>query len=105
VRHAAALQESAEESAMELRQDVSAPIDPAHALRGVLRAHGLDVADFEFEEPESSLGQLLGSSGAILSVRRRSTGEERLYATGNDSAWLGAFMMDLGCGHFGAQAA
>jgi|KBSSwiStaDraftv2_1062776.scaffolds.fasta_scaffold1679659_2 hypothetical protein len=87
---------------MELRHDVAAPIDPVNALRGVLRAHGLDVADFEFEEHESSLVELLGSSGAILAVRRRSTGEERLYAIGHDSAWLGAFMMDLGSGHFGA---
>ena len=37
---------------MELRHDVAAPIDPVNALRGVLRAHGLDVADFEFEEHE-----------------------------------------------------
>jgi hypothetical protein len=35
-------------------------------------------------------------------VRCRSTGEERLYATGADSAWLGAFMLDLGAGHFAA---
>jgi len=87
---------------MELRQDTTTRIDPATALRGVLRAHGLDAADFEFEEHESSLVELLGSSGAILAVRRRSTGEERLYAIGSDSAWLGAFMMDLGSGHFGA---
>ena len=90
---------------MELRQVATPRVEPAHALRGVLRAHGLDVADFEFEEHESSLVQLLGSSAAILSVRRRSTGEERLYAIGNGSAWLGDFMMDLVSGHFGARTA
>jgi hypothetical protein len=39
-----------------------------------------------------------------MAVRCRSTGEERLYASGPDSAWLGAFMMDLGSGHFGTLA-
>ena len=86
---------------MELRQDATVPIDPVNALRSVLRAHGFDVADFEFEQHESSLSGLLGGAGGILAVRRRSTGEERLYATGADSAWLGAFVMDLGSGHFG----
>lgn len=97
------LEQLTEESAMELRQDVmAAPIDLVNALRSVLRAHGFDVADFEFEEHESSLAGLLGGMERILAVRRRSTGEERLYATGADSAWLGAFMLDLGSGHFGA---
>ena len=72
------------------------------ALHSLLRAHGLDVDNFEFEEHEASgLMDLLDGSGRILAVTCRSTGEERLYATGVDSAWLGAFMMDLGSGHFG----
>ena len=86
---------------MQLRPVATSPIDPVSALRSVLRAHGLDAGDFEFEEYDSSLGGLLGGAGGILAVRRRSTGEERLYATGVESAWLGAFMMDLGSGHFG----
>ena len=59
------------------------------------------VEDFEFETHESGFQELFGGGG-ILAVRCRSTGEERLYATGADSAWLGAFMMDLGAGHFAA---
>ena len=82
------------------------PNGSVRALHSLLRAHGLDVANFEFEEHQSSgLMDLLGSSGGgILAVKCRSTGEERLYATGVDSAWLGAFMMDLGSGHFGKLA-
>jgi hypothetical protein len=88
---------------MELRQDpMTTPIDPVTALRSVLRAHGFDVDDFEIEEHESSLAGLLGGTGGILAVRRRSSGEERLYATGPESAWLGAFIMDVASGHFGA---
>ncbi len=86
---------------MNLHLDAT-PSAAASALRGVLRAHGLQVEDFEFEEYDASgLGDLLGRRERILSVKRRSTGEERLYASGPDSAWLGAFMMDLGSGHFG----
>lgn len=71
-------------------------------LQSLLHAHGLDLDNFELEEhPSLGLGGVLGAAGAILSVRCRATGEERLYATGTDSAWIGAFMMDLGSGHFG----
>ena len=81
--------------------DTSNRVDPVQALHGMLRAQGLDAEDFEFEEHDSGFVDLLGTSGRIVSVRRRSTGEERLYATGPDSAWMGAFMMDIGSGHFG----
>ena len=77
----------------------SSTIDALHSL---LRAHGIDPNEFEFEEYESSgLTDLLGGSGCILAARCRFNGVERLYATGVDSAWYGAFMMDLGSGHFG----
>lgn len=89
---------------MQLRMDATTQINPVSALHSVLRAHGLDVDNFEFEEHESGLADLLGGSGGILAVKCHSTGEERLYATGTDSAWLGAFMMDLGSGHFGKLA-
>jgi hypothetical protein len=74
---------------------------PARVLDSVLRAHGFDAGDFEIAEHETDFTDLLGQGSRIIAVRRRSTGEERLYATGPDTAWLGAFMMDLGCGHFG----
>ena len=87
---------------MNLRLDPvpNAAIDAVHRA---LRAHGLEVENFEFTEHESSgLADLLGGPPErILAVKCRSTHEERLYASGPDSAWLGAFMMDLGSGHFG----
>lgn len=86
---------------MQLLEDATTQISPVRALHSVLRAHGLDAADFDFEEHESGFAELLDGGGRILAVRCRSTGEERLYATGTDSAWLGAFIMDLGSGHFG----
>jgi hypothetical protein len=86
---------------MRLLVDATTRISPFSALQSVLRAHGFDADNFEFEEHESGFAELLGGSGRILAVKCRSSGEERLYATGADSAWLGAFMMDLGSGHFG----
>ena len=77
-------------------------IDPIPTLRGLLLAHGRAVGDFEFESHDSGFQELFGGAGGIVAVRCRSTGEERLYATGADSAWLGAFMMDLAAGHFAA---
>ena len=88
---------------MSARAEERPPIDPIATLRGLLRAHGRAIEDFEFETHESGFQELFGGGG-ILTVRCRSTGEERLYATGADSAWLGAFMMDLGAGHFAAFA-
>ena len=86
-------------------QILDTPIEPVEAparvLDSVLRAHGFDAGDFEIAEHETDFADLLGQGGRIVAVKRRSTGEERLYATGPDTAWLGAFMMDLGSGHFG----
>lgn len=72
-------------------------------LRQVLRARGLDDADFEIvEDARSGIGQLLGLAAGILSVRRRSTGEMRVYATGAGSTWMTAFSADLDRGYFRA---
>ena len=77
----------------------------SHALSGVLRAKGFELEDFELEEDAAPVwSDLFGSIGGLLRVRCWSTGEERVYPTGSNSAWLGAFLMDLGGGHF-AQAA
>jgi hypothetical protein len=75
------------------------------ALSGVLRAKGFAVDDFEVEEESApDFGDLLGALGGLLRVRCFSTGEERLYPTGSGSAWLGAFLMDLGSGLFARAA-
>ena len=87
---------------MSMRAGETMSIDPIATLRGLLRAHGRAVEDFEFESHDSGFQELFGGAGGIVAVRCRSTGEERLYANGADSAWLGAFMMDLAAGHFAA---
>ncbi|MGZ5186125.1 MAG: hypothetical protein ACXWCU_00030 [Caldimonas sp.] len=79
------------------------PADASQALSTVLRAKGFEIGDFELEE-DAAAADLCGLTGGLLRVRCCSTGEERMYPTGSGSAWFGAFLMDLGGGHF-AQAA
>ena len=77
----------------------SAPPPVSHALSGVLRAKGFEVDDFQVEEERTpAWAELFDGIGGVLRVRCWSTGEERVYPTG--STWLGAFLMDLGGGHF-----
>ena len=72
------------------------------ALDTLLRNWGCTVDDFEIHEDRSSdLGQLFGLAGGILVVRRRGSGEERIYATGIGSAWASALIMDLSRGLLG----
>jgi len=74
----------------------------ATALGNLLRSRGFDLADFEIaEDQDSDLVNLLGLVGGIVTVRRLSTGEERLYTTGPGSAWFAALLMDLEQGLFG----
>ena len=75
------------------------------ALRGVLKSWGFDAEDFEIDaNDEFGLATLLAVDGGIIAVRCVKTGVERLYATGPDSAWFGAFFMDLGWGCFAKQS-
>jgi hypothetical protein len=77
----------------------------SHALTRVLRSKGFAVGDFELEEDTvPALSDLFGAMGGMLRVRCASTGEERMYSIGSGSAWLGAFLMDLGSGHFARAA-
>ena len=70
-----------------------------------MRAKGFEIGDFEVEEDEGSAwADLFEGIGGVLRVRCCSTGEERVYPTGSGSAWLGAFLMDLGGGHFARAA-
>ena len=86
---------------MSMQTDLPRQVDAAKTLRSLLPAYGLAVEDFDFEAHESSgFPELFGVPGGILTVRCRSTGEERLYATGAES-WIGAFMLDVGSGLFG----
>ncbi len=73
------------------------------ALRRMLAARGLDERDFDIEEDShSGISQLLGLSGGIVSMRRRSTGEIRVYAAGPGSAWYAAICGDFDRGYFKA---
>lgn len=75
----------------------------ATALRHALQARGLDARDFEIEEDSrSGISQLLGMAGGVLTVRRRSTGEIRIYASGPGSTWFAAILADLDRGYFRA---
>jgi len=76
-------------------------INKEQAVCALLRQWGLDPIDFAIEDHHGAgIANMLGLDGGILAVHRISTGEERLYATGVGSAWLGALLMDLGRGHF-----
>lgn len=73
------------------------------ALQRMLATRGLDVRDFEIEEDtRSGISQLLGLAGGIVSLKRRSTGEIRVYATGPGSAWYAAICADFDRGYFKA---
>ena len=85
------------------------PIDTAsrscQTLDAALQARGFRVDDFRVEEESASdMAATLGIIGGVLRVKCRSTGEERFYATGTGSTWLGAFTMDLTRGHFADAA-
>lgn len=79
--------------------------DKVQSLRQLLHARGLDARDFDIEEDaQSGISQLLGLVGGIITVRRRSTGEIRVYAAGPGSAWYAAVTADLDRGYFGKPA-
>lgn len=82
----------------------SSAVDPkVAALRQMLLSRGMDPRDFEIEEDtRSGISQLLGLAGGVLTVRRRSTGEIRVYASGPGSAWFATISSDLDRGYFRA---
>lgn len=87
---------------MESKSPTFAP--PATAvMHAVLQSRGFALDDFRLCI-DSTTTQSLGVPGGLIQVRCRSTGEERLYPFGSGSAWLGAFVMDLGGGHFARAA-
>jgi hypothetical protein len=75
--------------------------DKTIALRQLLQARGFDPRDFDIEEDShSGIGQLLGLVGGVLTLRRRSTGEIRVYACGAGSTWYATVAADLERGYF-----
>jgi hypothetical protein len=66
-----------------------------------LLATGFDPLDFEVEETaKPSLGELQ-LTDSVLAVRRRSTGDERLYMAGDEMPWFALLEDDLQQGRFG----
>ena len=86
----------------------AAPIVAPHAtaaLHAALRSRGFALDDFGVcVDGATDWTQSLGMPAGLITVRCRSTGEERMYPLGTGSAWLGAFVMDLGGGHFARAA-
>jgi len=77
--------------------------DKIQVLQRMLASRGLDARDFEIEEDaRSGISQLLGLAGGIVSLRRRSTGEIRVYAAGPGSTWYAAICSDFDRGYFKA---
>ena len=69
------------------------------AVGRMLASIGYDADDFEIKSDHTSpLAQLFRLAGGLLVVRRRSTGEERSYATDSASAWADTLMNDLAHG-------
>ena len=51
--------------------------------------------------PEAGTG--LSEGNGMIAVRRRSSGEERFYAKGEDPAWFTELLDDVEKGHFGQE--
>jgi hypothetical protein len=85
---------------MSFASSVVAP-HAAAALHAALRSRGFALDDFRLcIDAATDWSQSLGMPAGLIKVRCHSTGEERIYPLGAGSAWLGAFVMDLGGGHF-----
>jgi hypothetical protein len=69
------------------------------AVGRMLTSIGYDADDFEIKADKTSpLAQLFRLAGGLLVLRRRSTGEERFYATDSTSVWADTLMNDLAQG-------
>lgn len=74
------------------------------AMAGVLRAWNPNGDDFAIEWHEAcELGRLLALDG-VITIRCHTTGTQRIYPTGAESAYLGQFLMDLAQGRFAEKA-
>lgn len=72
-------------------------------LNSFLVAFGHRPGDFEVRIDEHSpVGTLLGLDDRLVTVRRVSTGVERLYVANSYSSWLAELLHDVNAGHYGA---
>ncbi len=83
---------------------------PAHdprsnAVDSLLHSRGFAAHDFEVAEDRSrEIAESLGLPDGAVTVRRHSTGDERVYAAGIGSTWYAALSADLDAGRFGDAA-
>ena len=76
------------------------------AVDALLHARGFAAQDFEVAEDRSrEIAESLGLPSGAVTVRRHSTGDERVYAAGVGSTWYAALSADLDNGHFGSTDA
>jgi hypothetical protein len=81
--------------------DRTAPKHRRAVIITTLLASGFDPRDFEVEETaRPSLGAVQ-LTDTMLTVRRRSTGDERLYMVGEVMPWFALVADDLHQGRFG----
>jgi hypothetical protein len=74
------------------------------AMRGFLHATGWDAADFQLHVAPAPLDPRPSRPrDRIVTVRRLSTGDERLYYDGPFSAWYAQLLQDVERGVFGAR--
>lgn len=70
------------------------------AFGKILQSWGYDETDFIVEsDTTSALGELFGVAGGVLVVKRRSTGEARVYQAAIESRWFDLVLRDLANGH------
>jgi hypothetical protein len=74
------------------------------AMKGFLHATGWDGSDFVLRiDPAPLPTRPNRPRDRILTVRRQSTGHERLYYAGPFSSWLAQLLQDVEQGIFGAR--
>ncbi|MEY4563179.1 MAG: hypothetical protein RLZZ618_2456 [Pseudomonadota bacterium] len=74
--------------------------EKTRAFAKILRSWGYDDTDFVVEsDTTSELGSLFGIAGGVLVVKRRSTGESRVYQAAVESQWFDSVLHDLANGH------
>jgi hypothetical protein len=66
-----------------------------------LATAGYDIADFDIHCVPAPLATELGLDDAVLTVRRRSTGAERMYLGTPDAGWCSLLQRDASSRAFG----
>jgi hypothetical protein len=84
------------------RQPETGPSHRHAVLIRTLQMSGFDPRDFDVVESRAPQLGAVKLSDDMLAVRRRSTGEERLYVADPELSWFALVVDDLHQGRFGA---